>query len=333
MSAGTLADAIAAFLLSREVGNASPATLRTYAEDLSRFARTSGLLSVESVTLEAMQQHFAGLRARMKPISVHRAFRTLRTFCRWCVHTGRIEVDPMRDVTMRLPKTLPIVPDDEAVRRLLGTCDQTLEGRRNRAMVGLLADSALRKEELRRLRIGDLDLATRLVTVRGGKGAKDGVTFFGEASASLLRAWLAMHPDPRPLAFVFVTRDGTQLGVYGIVRILHRLSRRAGLDRKIGPHVLRHYAATAILRRTGDLDLVRRVLRHETLTMALRYTALAQADIAAKFSVASPMDHLRTAARWAEGHSPGGKPNKENTRKSAARSVAVEKLREKLDGM
>jgi integrase len=48
------------------------------------------------------------------------------------------------------------------------------------------------------------------------------------------------------------------------------LSKRAGLSVKVGPHALRHYAATAILRRTGDLELVRRVLRHETLTMALR---------------------------------------------------------------
>ncbi|MDP2956594.1 MAG: site-specific integrase [Longimicrobiales bacterium] len=157
----------------------------------------------------------------------------------------------------------------------------------------MAADEGVRKEELRRLRIGDLDLATRLITVRGGKGAKDGVTFFGEATASLLRAWLAAHPDPRPAAFIMVTREGVPLGPWAPVRILYRLSKRAGLDRKIGPHVLRHHAATAILRRTGDLELVRRVLRHETLTMALRYVTLVQTEIAAKFLHASPMDHLR----------------------------------------
>jgi len=302
MTTEMLASAIAAFLLNRDVANVSAATLKTYEADLRRFSRDSGVSALEEVTLEAIQRHFAELRVRMKPISAHRHFRTLRTFCRWCARTQRLAADPMDGMTMRLPKTLPRVPDDETVRRLLAACSLTSEGRRNRLLIALAADAALRKEELRHLRIGDLDLAARLVTVRSGKGAKDGVTFFGEATASLLRAWLAVHPDPRPAAFVLVTHEGVPLGPWAIVRILHRLSRRAGLDRPIGPHALRHYAATAILRRTGDLELVRRVLRHETLTMALRYVTLAQTEIAAKFAHASPMDRLASGRScWALG--------------------------------
>jgi site-specific recombinase XerC len=232
----------------------------------------------------------------MKPISVHQPFRVLRTFCRWCVHTGNLAANPMAGMTMRTPKTLPYAPDDAQIRRLLEACANTLEGRRNRALIALAADSGLRKEELRRLRIGDLDFATRTVRVQGGKGQKDGVSFFGEATESLLRVWLSAHPNPHPVAFVFATREGVQLGPHSLLRILHRLSQRAGLSRKIGPHALRHYAATAILRRTGDLELVRRVLRHETLTMALRYVALAQTEVAAKYQRASPLDHLQSGS-------------------------------------
>ncbi|MGH2626245.1 MAG: tyrosine-type recombinase/integrase [Anaerolineales bacterium] len=291
-ASASLPDAIAAFLRSREVAGATGATLRVYAFNLERFRRKSGVESLAALTLEVIEQHLTALRARMNPISVHQHFRVLRTFCRWCLRTGRLATDPMEGMTMRIPKTLPRVPEDEAVRKLLAACPTTPEGRRNRAMIALLADAALRKEELRRLRIGDLDLATRMIRVHAGKGQKDGVTFFGEATASLLRSWLAAHPDPRSAAFVFCQRSGEPLGPSAIRRILHRLSVRAGLDRKIGPHALRHYAATAVWRRTGDLELVRRLLRHETLTMALRYVAVTQADVAAKFQRASPMDHL-----------------------------------------
>lgn len=232
----------------------------------------------------------------MQPISVHQPFRVLRTFFRWCVRTERLTADPMRWMTMRVPKTLPYVPEDEDVRRLLEACPNTPEGRRNRALIALAADSGLRKEELRRLRIGDLDFTTRTIRVHSGKGRKDGVTFFGEATASLLRAWLAGHPNPQAVAFVFCTREGIQLGSYTIVHILHRLSVRAGLASKIGPHALRHYAATAVWRHSGDVALVQRLLRHETLNMALRYVAVSQADVAAKFQRASPLDHL-----WAAG--------------------------------
>jgi len=289
----TLAEAVGDFLRSRQAMGATPATLRTYQDDLRRFAASSEVADCSVLTSEAVEAYLARLRTRMKPVSVHRHYRALRTLCRWLTNTGRIKADPMRDLTIRVPKTLPHVPSDDDVRTLLRVCDpKSPEGRRNRAMIALLAEAALRKEELRRLRIGDVDLITRLIRVYAGKGNRDGVTFFGETTASLLRAWLAVHPDPRLAAFVCCTREGFQLGPWAIVRILHRLARRAGLGRKIGPHALRHYAATALLRRTGDLELVRRVLRHTTLAMALRYATLTQTEVAAKFQQAAPLDHL-----------------------------------------
>jgi site-specific recombinase XerC len=248
-----------------------------------------------------IEHYLADLRSRVRPVSAHQAYRTLRTFTRWCARTGRLVTDPMAGLVMRAPKTLHCVPGDEAVIRLLAACHATWEGRRNRAMIALLADSGLRKEELRRLRWADLDLGARLVHVRAGKGQKDGVAFFGETTASLLRTWLAIHPGPMPAAPVCCTHEGAMLGPSTITHILHRLSRRAGLGRKIGPHALRHNAATSLLRRTGDLELVRRVLRYESLAMTLRYAVLTQTEVAAKFLHASPLDHLSMPAQKRRG--------------------------------
>lgn len=300
LAVSPLAEAVAAFLRHREATGCTATTLRTYSAGLEAFRRSVGVSDPTDFTPAVIEGYLTVLRVRMKPISAHRHYRTLRTFCRWCACTDRLPADPMDGMTMRLPKTLPRVPGDEDIRRLLAACAQTPEGRRNRALIALAADAGLRKEELRRLRIGDLDLATRMVRVHAGKGQKDGVTFFGEATASLLRSWLVMHPDPRPAAFIMVSREGVLLGPWAPVRILYRLSKRAGLSAKIGPHALRHYAATALLRRTGDLELVRRVLRHSTLAMALRYATLTQTEIAAKFERASPLDHL-----WAGKGLPG----------------------------
>lgn len=130
------------------------------------------------------------------------------------------------------------------------------------------------------------------------KGQKDGTTFFGDRTAALLTAWMAAHPNPHPATPVCCRGDGTMLGPSTITHILHRLSKRAGLPQKISPHALRHYAATSLLRRTGDLELVRRVLRHESLAMTLRYARLTQTEVADKFLHASPLEHLDgTASR------------------------------------
>lgn len=195
---------------------------------------------------------------------------------------------------MKAPKTLPRVPDDNAVRGLLAACpDTTFEGRRNRALVMLLTDSGLRISEALRLRVEDVRFGERTLSVRGGKGSKDGVGFMGAETAHTLRAWLSARRGVAPEDFLFCDRQGRSLSrTYG-AHILHRLSVRAGLPRKIGPHQLRHYAATSILKQTGDLELVRQVLRHETLAMSLRYAHLAKPDVSRKFRRASPLDNLR----------------------------------------
>ncbi len=288
-----LSGAIEAFLLSRRVGNCSSRTLEVYTANLHRFQRTTDMPTLEAVSPLVIQQYLADLQGRLKPISVHQHFRCLRTFFAWCVGAGLLQNHPMCGLTMRAPKTLPTVPEDDEVRRLLAICQDTFEGRRNKALVALLADSGLRISEALRLRIEDVNFGTRTIYVRGGKGGKDGVGFFGSETAQCLRVWLARRPDIRPEDFLFCDRQRRGLTRNHGTHILHHLSVRAGLPRKIGPHALRHYAATAILRQTGDLELVRQVLRHESLAMALRYARLTRPDVSAKFRRASPLDNLR----------------------------------------
>ena len=131
----------------------------------------------------------------MKAVSVHQHFRALRTFFGWCVVSGLLADTPMRGLTMKEPKTLPRIPEDDTIRRLLAACLDTFEGRRNRALVALLADSGLRISEALRLRIEDVNFASRVVAVRAGKGQKDAVGFFGAETAQMLRAWLQARKD------------------------------------------------------------------------------------------------------------------------------------------
>jgi len=291
-----LQDAVGAFLLSRRVGNCSSATLRIYDANLARFLTFLGareIAGLGNVTTLAVQSYLASLLDAMKPVSVHQHFRTLRTFFRWAAEAELLSESPTRGLSMRIPRTLPRVPEDYQVRRLLAACGESFEGRRNRALVALLADGGLRISEALRLRIEDVNFGTRTLVVRGGKGGRDGVGFFGAETAQLVRAWLRLRSDAVPEDFLFVDRHGRPLSRDYGTHLLHRLSVRAALPRKIGPHALRHYAATSILKQTGDLELVRQVLRHESLAMTLRYAHLARPELSRKFRRASPIDTLR----------------------------------------
>lgn len=288
----SLSDASASFLRNRRVGNCTARTLGIYAYNLNRFIGAAPPV-LAACTPVVVQQYLAALHERLNPTSVHQHYRTLKTFFGWCVEAGLLWEDPMGGLKMKLPKTLPLVPDDETVRSLLDACPHTFEGCRNKALIALLADSGLRISEALRLRIEDVNFMALILVVRGGKGGKDGIGHFGHEAARIIRVWLKVRGAANPGDYLFADRDGRPLSRNHGTHILHRLSERAGLDRKVGPHALRHYAATSILRQTGDLELVRRVLRHESLAMTIRYTHLANSDISAKFRSASPVNNLR----------------------------------------
>ena len=139
-----------------------------------------------------------------------------------------------------------------------------------------------------------MNFSTRTLDVRGGKGSKDGVGFLGAETTQMLRAWIGFRSGAMLEDYLFVDRSGRSLTRNHATHHSPSAIIRAGFTRKIGPHALRHYAATSILMQTGDLELVRQVLRHESLAMTLRNAQLTKTDVSRKFRRASPLDNLRT---------------------------------------
>jgi site-specific recombinase XerD len=252
------------------------------------------LAEVPEVTALSMRQFLAGLQQRSASTQ-HQAYRTLRTFFRWCMEVGTLSETPLRGFTMRTPKTLPDVPTEEELRAVLAACSDTLEGVRNRAMILVLADSALRAGELLHLLVEDWRPADRGLFVRSGKGRKDRVAFVGPTTTRALKVWLARHPQPSGEAFLFCDRHGNRLKDRNLVMLLHRLSLRAGLPthRRIHPHALRHFAATSWLRAGAGLDEVRRLLGHESLSTTLRYSSLVGRDLQEAHKKAGAIERLR----------------------------------------
>jgi integrase/recombinase XerD len=286
-----LIGAVEAFLLSKQVSGCTPRTVETYRWWLERLAAV-----VPELTPLSVRAFFARLQERgLSASRQHQAYRTLKTFLRWCVEAGVLAENPLRGFSMKTPKTLPDVPTEEELRAVLAACPDTLEGTRNRALILVLADSGLRASELLHLLVEDWRPADRGLFVRAAKGRKDRVAFIGPTTTRALKAWLARHPQPSPEAFLFTDRRGRPLKPRHLVQILHRLSARAGLPahRRLHPHALRHFAATSWLRGGAGLDEVRRLLGHESLNTTLRYSSLVGTDLQRAHRKAGAIERLR----------------------------------------
>lgn len=173
-------------------------------------------------------------------------------------------------------------------------------GKRNRALLTLLADTGLRLGEALALQTTDLireggQLATQ-VRVQG-KGKKPALVPLTARAAARLQAWLqaraALGLDNGPL-FCTITKGQHSGGFAGpkelapgrplnpryVRQLVPRIARTAGLPRRVTPHTLRHTFATHLLRQTGNLELTRKALRHARITTtAMIYAHLADREV------------------------------------------------------
>jgi integron integrase len=219
------------------------------------------------------------------------------------------------------PQRLPVVLTQNEVRQLLANVAPAFQ-----LAVRLLYGSGLRLMELLRLRVKDVDVARRQITVRGGKGDKDRMTMLPEAPVALLEAHLTQRrqiheldiaagrgrvwlPDglvrkyPKAAEewgwqWVFVMSGLSRDRVSGELRRHHMMedalqravkaaAKAAGLTKPVTPHVLRHSFATHLLENGYDIRTVQQLLGHASVETTQIYTHVMQKP---GIGVRSPLD-------------------------------------------
>jgi site-specific recombinase XerD len=214
----------------------------------------------------------------------------LRSLLRFLFLTGRIG----QQLAWAVPTpagfaggSLPRAPEPGAVAALLAGCDRgAAVGRRDFAILTLLARLGLRGGEVAALTLDDIDWHQGEIVVRGKGGRRDRLPLpadVGEALVAYLRAGRPATAGCRAL-FLRVRAPMGALGTRGVADVVRLAARRAGLL-ALGPHRLRHSAATAMLRNGASLAEIGQVLRHARAATTAIY---AKADRAALRAIAQP---------------------------------------------
>lgn len=139
---------------------------------------------------------------------------------------------------------------------------------RQRAMVEVLVSSGVRCSEFCSLKISDVDLRSKTILVRNGKGGKDRKTFMSDLAAAHLEKYLAERTDDRPELFLSNYKKAyTQKGVD---RQLKNVAKRAGVD-NVHPHRFRRTFATSLYNRGMDIHEVQRLMGHSNINTTLGY--------------------------------------------------------------
>jgi integrase/recombinase XerC len=288
-----LAGATEAFCARLSAEGRSPATIAAYRRDLALLARVAEKLApgiiCREITPGLLDQVFSSEavadseRGPRSAASLHRMKAAVRSFFAWAVEAGVVDDNPARSIRMhRLPRKLPVFLTSAEKKRLLkelkGWTDfSTL---RDRAMIEVLLGTGIRLGELAALDMDDIDLDAKHLRVRA-KGNVPQVKFIKTDLRTLLRRYLAeRRRRGRPeMEALFLSNRDSRLCQRQIANRLAHWLRKAGIEKELTPHGMRHTFATHLYGATNDLLVVQRALGHRDVSTTQIYTHLVDGQL------------------------------------------------------
>jgi integrase/recombinase XerC len=288
--------------------NASPHTLKSYAEDLFAFRdrlRGDGAIPpIESISPRTIRAYVAHLHeSGFAPSSIARKLSSIRSFFRYVCRQGGLERDPTQGTRgpkqgRKLPRFLP---EEHIVKLLEAPGADTAFGLRDRAMLETFYSGGLRCAEITSIDVGDLDLNQGIVRVKG-KGRRERLAPIGRHAVTAIRRYLAVRKpsEVKPGKLeqaMFLNKHGRRLSTRSLGRMLEKYLMIAGLDPKTSPHTLRHTFATHLLNRGADIRSVQELLGHASITTTQIYTHLTTDRLRGEYDrVHSKKDRKRESA-------------------------------------
>ena len=259
-------------------------TLTAYRNDLSGFA--GWLLKQGKTLLTAQRQDLLGylsdrVHAGAKPRTTARMLSSMRRFYRYLRREGQLREDPsVRIDTPRIGRPLPDSLSESEVEALLDAPDESdTRGIRDRAMLELLYACGLRVSELVGMTTDQASLTQGVVRLVG-KGSKERLVPLCEEAIEWLQYYLdESRPDlagESSAKQLFITRRGKGMTRQAFWYRIRHYAVKAGINKPLSPHTLRHAFATHLLNHGADLRVVQLLLGHSDLSTTQIYTHVAR---------------------------------------------------------
>jgi integrase/recombinase XerD len=259
-------------------------TLAAYRADLSALARWLAEKQVPIVrTTRNDLLAFIAWRVEKgaRPRSTARQLSSFRRFFRYLVRDQGLKEDPTTQIAMpKIGRSLPKSLSEGEVESLLNAPLVTDPlGHRDRTMLEVLYATGLRVTELVNLRHNQVNLNQGVLRIVG-KGNRERLIPLGEESVRWLQQFV-QGPRveillERQTDFLFPTRRGDKMTRQAFWHIIKRYARKAGIDKDLSPHTLRHAFATHLLNHGADLRVVQMLLGHSDLSTTQIYTHVAR---------------------------------------------------------
>ncbi len=274
---------------------ASKNTLSSYLRDVRQFGEYIEADGVDYVTADEddLCGYIDHLRQAGKSVAtVSRSIASLKNFYVWMVLRGYVETNPTgKLVPDKATHKLPEILTAQEVELLLAQpqCSDR-KGYRDRAMLELLYATGIRVSELIGLDVTDLNLSAGIINCRGRNKVR-AIPLYPKAIKALkdyvefIRPEMLATPGERAL---FVNVSGERMSRQGFWKIVKSYQQKAGIEKDITPHTLRHSFATHLLENGADLRSIQEMLGHADISSTQIYSQLVKKQLKDVYVKAHP---------------------------------------------
>jgi site-specific recombinase XerD len=298
----------ARFIAHLELKGYAAKTRRNYLDPIIQFTRWLKR-SPDTLTKEDVQRYLLFIKRDRKlairTLNIH--IYALKCFCNFILPEADIMAPYRR---LKEPKHNPMVLSREEINAVINT-EQNLK---YKAIVAILYSSGIRLDECINLKVSDIDSARMIIRVHDGKGAKDRQTILSLRALNILRDYWRRF---RPRTYLFEGYvPGKPIHHRTVGEIVATAGFKAGLRRRISPHVMRHTFATHLLEDGVPLQVIQMLLGHERIQTTSIYTHVSTDMLAA---VKSPFDTKAPRPPRAESPNKPGRPIRRAKKRALSR--------------
>ncbi|MFC4712383.1 site-specific tyrosine recombinase XerD [Planococcus dechangensis] len=266
--------------------------LKAYLQFMEEVEQLPSVGKIERVHILNYLRHLQETARNSRTVARH--ISSIRSFHQFLIREKRSDTDPTVHLEMpQMDKKLPNVLSIEEVDALLESPDTSkASGLRDRAMLELLYASGMRVSECINLDIEDVHLTMGFVRCTG-KGGKERIIPLGRAALEANRQYiesgrLEMRKPSEKTDALFINQRGKRLTRQGFWKLLKQHTQKAGIQKELTPHTLRHSFATHLIENGADLRAVQEMLGHADISTTQIYTHVSKTRLKDVYSQFHP---------------------------------------------
>ena len=261
----SFAESYKTFVKRLENESASSSTIHNYGYNLALICLHFGRMPEEITELEYTDYYNMLLKRKSSGSHMKHAVYAVRKYFKVFGLRCPLAANPPIPAT----RTLPVVLSQREIAELLKACVDL----REKAILGILYDTGMRKSEALHLKLYDLDFDRNAIHIRDGKGHKDRYVPFSKNMQKVIAAYLKAY---RPQEYLFEREKGQPKGTQWPSKVLQDAVERTSITKCVSGHVLRHSYATHLLEHGLDIRHIQKWLGHKRLETTAGYLNVAE---------------------------------------------------------